>query len=133
MLVKILFLYIILISPSFLYSQSFHITKIIETNLFELDNNQLIKFYGLYIPSRKDTNQSIAKIANEIYEWEKDFMLDRSFKIDFLNKDKNDIWEVIIYRSYALSDENLANRLLSIGYASLLTNTNSEYYSQLIS
>lgn len=132
MLVKKLFLLIIFISPFSIRSQSFRITKILETNLFELNNNQKVKFYGLFIPSRQDTNQSLAQIASDIYQWEIVYMLNRSFKIDFISKDENGVFDGVIYRSYVFSDENLANRLLSLGYAALLTNTKNSYYSQLI-
>lgn len=115
-----------------IYAQSYRIIKIIETNLFELENGQKVKFYGLYIPSQQDTSKALTKLADNIKQWETDYMLDRSFKFEFISKDGNDIFTTVIFRSHAFSDENLANRLLSIGYASLLVDTEKKYYAQLI-
>jgi len=129
----ILFIYITF-SSSLIFAQSFRIKKIIDTNLFELDNNQKVKFYGLYLPSLQNTNQALVNIAKDIYQWEKDVMLDRKFKFDFIIEKKggNSLSEVIIYKSYIFSDENIANRLLSMGYAVLINNIEKKYFDRLI-
>ena len=114
-------------------AQNFRVTKILSSNLFELDNNQKVTFYGLYIPSEQDTNQSLSELSKDILKWENDFILDRNFKFDFISKNEDGIYSAVIYRSYAFSDENMANRLLSLGYASLLKETEKDYYNQLIS
>lgn len=132
MFLKNLLFGVILLSSSLILAQTHKITKIIDTNLFELDNNQKVKFYGLFIPSLKDSNNSISKLGKQIWQWENDRLLNKNFRFDFISKDTNGVSEVVIYKSYAFSEKNLALQMLFEGYASLLNDIDKKYYNQLI-
>jgi len=77
----ILFSIMIFMSPS-IFAQSYYLTKIIDTNLFETNDGRKVKFYGLYIPSLQDSNQVLANIAAEIYQWEIENLLNQNFSAE---------------------------------------------------
>ena len=108
---NILFFISFLITTSFTCSQSFVITKILAVDLFELENGQKIKFYGLFIPSQSDSDTMLAKVSDELYEWEKSHMLNKTFKFEFIGKPINEIYSVNIKNSFFLGDHNMANDL----------------------
>jgi hypothetical protein len=55
---KKLLLFIILIS-TLTFAQEFKITKIIDNNIFQLENGQLVKLAEVYVPSIKDSNEAV--------------------------------------------------------------------------
>ncbi len=81
---KILILFFF--SFTFTIGQRYRITKILETNLFELDNNVKVKLYGLFVPALNDTNIILSNLADEILKWETRLLLDRKFDFEFLKK-----------------------------------------------
>jgi hypothetical protein len=112
-------------------SQSFKIVKIFDTNLFKLDNGETVKLYGLYIPSKSDTNEALANLANQIFEWEEGYLLDKTFRLEYIKREIKGISEVNLFKSYALSEENLGNTFIRNGYASLISGIDKTYYTQL--
>jgi len=127
---KILILFFF--SFTFTIGQRYRITKILETNLFELDNNVKVKLYGLFVPALNDTNIILSNLADEILKWETRLLLDRKFDFEFLKKNDDGTISAIAYISYAFSKSDLASRFLSNGYAILLPDVNKDYYSKLI-
>lgn len=116
----------------FINAQDYKIIKIINTNLFELENNQQVTLYGLNIPSLDDTNRSMAELASKIYEWEKKVLLDRKFIFEFKDQDKDNVAKVIIYRTSLFLKENVAKLFLSKGFATLSLNREEPEYNDLI-
>ncbi|MBZ0198826.1 MAG: thermonuclease family protein [Ignavibacteriaceae bacterium] len=118
---------------SIAYSQSYHITKIIETNLFELDNHKKVKLYGLFIPSRQDSHSTLSKLADIIYQWETENLLDANVAIETLGSTEDGTNLVAIYKNYPFFiRKNIANELLSNGWASLIIDINNDYLQSLI-
>jgi len=130
---KIKYLLLVLI---FIYSvtfaQSFQIVKLIDNNLFELETGKQAKFYGLYIPSLKDTASNNYEIAKEINKWENDFLLESDFTFKFMGKDTNGVLEAKIIKERSFYDENMAEKLLTNGYATLLAGNDKLFNSSLI-
>jgi len=77
---------VVLLIPSQIGAQSFKITKIIDTNLFETDKGKQISFYGVYMPSLFDSNKSVVKIAKQIYEWETSYLLNQNYSSELIEK-----------------------------------------------
>ena len=118
---------------SFVYSQSYHITQIVETNLFELDNHKRVKLYGLFIPSRQDSNPTLSKLADIIYQWEIENLLGANVSIEILGSTQDGTDLIAIYKNYPFFiRNNVANDFLSNGWAALIRNINIDYLKRLI-
>jgi endonuclease YncB( thermonuclease family) len=127
----ILLISLLLIS-NLIGQQSFEVTQIYNTNLFKLDNGEKIKLYGLYIPSESDTSQSIVKLSKTIFNWEQEYLLGKTFEVEFVKRQINGINEVNLYVPDASSKENLAKSFLSKGYAVLSITDENEIDNQLL-
>lgn len=133
MLLKILLSFTIFFTSSLIVGQSYNISKIIETNLFELDNGQKVKLYGLYIPTRQDTNVTLSILAEKIFQWENNNLLVGNISVEILGRSEDGIDLVAIYKHYPLFvKKNIANDFLSNGYAALIQNMNKNYQNDLI-
>lgn len=126
----ILLLVFFLFSVSF--SQNYQITKIIETNLFELDNGEKIRLYGLDVPSTNDTNLALSQLATKILDWEQTNIPKWRLIFDSVSTNSDGTKNVIAHFSSMFEGENLAKLLLSIGYAKLSANVKQEFYSEVI-
>ena len=113
MKIKYVSLFLICFTP-YLFSQEYEITKILNTNIFELNNKRQVSLYGLKIPSVYDTNSLYVEIANEILDWEKSKLLNKEFLFEFV--DSNSIWITKVYKTYALGKGNISRWFLSNGY-----------------
>lgn len=120
-----------LMFSNFIFSQTYKIVKIFDTNLFKLDNNETVKLYGLYIPSSNDTNEALANLATKILEWEKGVLLDKTFRVEYKKREIKGINEVQLYKSHALSEENINATFLSNGYAALVGDIDETNYQSL--
>lgn len=123
---------LVLLFLSITNGQSFRITKILETNLFELDNGAKVRLYGLYIPDTNDTNEVISYFAKNLLQWEQSFLLNQKFDFIFLNINDDGTNNVKAYKSYFFSKSDIATQFLSQGYAILLNNIDQNYYDELI-
>lgn len=128
----ILIMISMLVLNNLIWSQSFKIVKIYNTNLFKLDNNEKVKLYGVYIPSESDTSEVLANLANQIIEWERDNLLDQTFRVEYIKREIQGISEVSLFKSDTLSDENLCITFIRNGYAALLSSDDETFYDQLL-
>jgi len=122
---------IVMILSTAVFSQNYRITKVIETNLFELDNGQKVKFYGIFIPAQKDSNLEMAKISSEILKWENEYLLNKFFDFNIINNVNNGISESNIFKTDSSVRKNMANQLLERGYAIIKPDIDKNYGSQL--
>lgn len=125
-----LFIELFIILTSISLAQEIYIKKIIDTNLFELNNGQKVTIYGLYIPSLTNMNELNKNLAKEIFEWEIETIANKIFNIKFVDKE-GDIKKIKLYKQLADSEIDIAAWFLSKGYASLLSN--NEDYNYLLS
>lgn len=125
-------LLIMIILSATVFSQSHRITKVIETNLFELDSGQKVKFYGIFIPAQKDSNLAMAKIAGNILQWENEYLLNKTFEFYFIKNVNKGISESNIYKIDTSERINMANQLLERGYAIIKPDIDRSYGSQLL-
>jgi len=132
MISKIILLSLVIFMSSSIFAQSYYIAKIIDTNLFETNDGQIVKFYGLYIPSRQDSNQALANIAADIYQWEIDNLLDQNFSAEIYGEANDKIVLVNLFKNYPFFvKENLIVKFLSLGYASLLETANKTFIAEM--
>jgi endonuclease YncB( thermonuclease family) len=99
------------------FGQVLTIDKILETNLFQLSNEKLVKLYGLTIPNMADTNAQFLEIAKELLNWENSLLAGRSFYFNFEGKYNDSINLVSAYKERAVENENIAGWLLNLGFA----------------
>ena len=125
--------FFIFIFTTSLFTQEFKIVKVINTNIFELESGQKVKFYGLNTPGLSDSNKYIASVAKDVLEWETLFLLNNKFKFEVVTKTSEGIEEVKIYKTHLFYNENLIHHLLILGYGNLSDSIDSDYYSELIS
>ena len=127
-----LILFFMILLNNLTISQSFKIVEIYNTILFKLDNNEKVKLYGMYIPTKTDTNNALANLANQIFEWEQDYLLDQTFRVEYIKREIQGISEVSLFKTDTLSEENLSITFIRNGYAALLSSADETYYNQLL-
>ena len=119
----LLFISIIFISKCL--AQEVFIKKIIDTNLFELNNGQKVTIYGIHVPSLNDTNESYKNLAKEIYEWEQETIANKIFNVKYIDGE-GDIKPIKLFKKLADTEINIASWFLSKGYA-FLKNDNNDF------
>jgi endonuclease YncB( thermonuclease family) len=122
---KKLLLFIILIS-TLTFAQEFKITKIIDNNIFQLENGQLVKLAEVYVPSIKETNDAVSNLAIKINNWAYGLLVGNQFKLSFITNDS--LPKIRIYRSLLLIDEDITKIYIQNGYAIFRGDTNSTKY-----
>jgi endonuclease YncB( thermonuclease family) len=131
MRIRIPIFFAMLFSSSLLVAQNVRISKIIDTNLFELDNGQKVTLYGLFVPERQDTNVGLSRIADIVFKWENEYLLDGNFSFDTLLRSSNGIVAVVMYKKNPLYKTDVAKRFLENGYAALLSHASKAYSEEL--
>jgi endonuclease YncB( thermonuclease family) len=121
---KLLFL-IVLIS-TLTFAQKHWVTKIIDNNIFELDNGQFVQLAEVYVPSIKESNDSVIILANQINKWAYSLLINQYCKIDFITTDS--LSKVRIYRSRLFGDEDIVQKYILNGYAIFIGDKNSPKY-----
>jgi endonuclease YncB( thermonuclease family) len=114
---KYLFMFL-LAACVFNNAQEVVISKIIDTNLFELSDGQKIKLYGLEIPSLNVKDPALKKVAEEIIENVKQIISNRQFVVKFVDEE-NGIKRVKLFKNYSGNEINISEWFLSNGLATM--------------
>lgn len=99
-------------------AQEVVISKIIDTNLFELSDGQKVKLYGLEIPSLNVQDPALKKVAEEVYENVKQIISNRQFVIKYVDEE-NGIKRVKLFKNYSGNEINISEWFLSNGLATM--------------
>jgi len=120
---------LILFSLFPLYAQKVKITKIIDTNLFEINKQDTIKLANLDIPS-KAINDSLLQtfFLPRVLKYEKKQLLMRYFFIEYADSSDSlqSIRSVYLYEKHLLSKNLINEYMLSRGYARYVPLKDSE-------
>jgi endonuclease YncB( thermonuclease family) len=108
------------------------VTRIIGTNLFELNDGNKVTIYGLFIPSLTDSNTIYSNVAKEVLEWENNTILNKKYDIEVKHERNDKIKEVVFFRQGNYFNKNLAEDFLLFGYGSLIDTIDKKYYSDLL-
>lgn len=113
------------------FGQTHRISKVLETNLFRLDNDQKVRLYGLYIPALNDTNKIMSETAAQLYKWEKQTLQHNDFEFEFLKVNEDSTLTVKAYVRYPKTRYNLAGHFLVKGFAAISSMADSTFYSEI--
>ena len=121
---KILLLLFVFLSIS-ITAQKYKVVRIIDADKYQLENGVVVCLAEVFIPNLNTSDQRYKHLAEEIIDWAKNSILEKSFKTEFLAKDKDSSVISYLYISYAFSDEDLGKRMISYGYAINQSSQNS--------
>ena len=123
----ILLFFILIFSTNLLSAQSKKIIKIIDSNLFLLEDSTFIKLAGIDIPSRYNQNEQLKEIADEVYNYAQSNLLNRSLEIIVTGnkKDNPNFKLVIINKNFLLSKMNVNQYFLERGFGKFSNNSDS--------
>ncbi len=128
---KVLFILFLFLSIS-LTAQNYKVVKIIDADKYQLENGVIVSLAEVFIPNLDASDQKYNQLSKEIIDWAKNTLLDRSFKTEFLAKDKDSVIISYMYISYAFSDEDLGKRMISNGYAINQSSSKSPKYQEYV-
>ena len=120
-----LLLFLIIIS-SFAFTQEFKITKVIDNNIFQLEDGRLVQLAEVYVPGIKEPNEAVRNLAMQINKWANSLLVDHNFWIRFITKDS--LSKIRLIRSYMFGDEDITRTYILKGYAIFKGDTNSTEY-----
>jgi len=120
--IRIIFLFSFIIPFLFissLLSQKVKLTKIIDTNLFEINKQDTIKLANVEIPS-KTTSDSLLKeyFIPHVLKYENEKLLDKYFKIIYADKvdSLRQVRAVYLYNDYQFSSDFMNEKILLKGF-----------------
>lgn len=105
------------------YSQPFKITKVIDSNIFQLNNGKLLRLHGIEVPSSKHNDSLYQSVAVQSLKFAESKILNQVIAIDKKNELSPDGIEAV-YLSYADNEINkdLAAEYLAYGFGKLAAN-----------
>ncbi len=126
-------LFSVLFISTIVFSQNQRIVYIHDTNLFELENGEKISLYGLDILSNKNITSDIEveKLLDKIIKWEENYLLDREFEVEFLNKE-NRYWIVNLYKTHLFDKKNIAAKFLEGGFAKIRQDADKQFTRDMV-
>ena len=123
----VLFLAFLLTANEFFYCQKAKIEKIIDSNLFELDDGTLIKIANIDVPNINHPNLSLRKVGLKAFEYARQIFLKRSYELTYPNPVKSDTIYRLVYliKEYPLELRDYTQTYLQKGYGKYINNTNN--------
>lgn len=130
---KLIILFILLTST--IFSQNKKIVKVIDSNLYMLEDSTLIKLAGVDVPSRNQTDEYLKELATDIYFYAYDNFLNRPLEIIYAGEDEQypGTKLVLINKFFLLSKMNYNSYFLERGFGKFIKNTDSINVSIYIS
>lgn len=121
---------LLLVSQS-LYPQQVTISRIVDSNLFELSDSTLIKLAGVDMPKTNNPHYFLRETAREAIHFSEDNLLNRTFKLKYLSENE-DYKLVLLLRSYIIGEEAINHLFLEKGYGKFINNADSLDITTLI-
>ncbi len=129
----LLLLFILFISNSS-FGQKTRISKIIDSNLFELANGKLIKLANVDVPNINNKDFKLQSIAVEAYRFAKENLVGRNFNLIYplTNSLDTNYGLVYIIRKYPLITIDFTEKYLQNGYGKFINNVNDSNTSKYL-
>jgi len=110
-----------------LFSQNKKIIKVIDSNLYMLEDSTLIKLAGIDVPSRNQTDEYLEELATDIYFYAYDNFSNRPLEIIYAGEDEQypGTKLVILNKIFLLSKMNYNSYFLERGFGRFIKNSNS--------
>ena len=107
------------------YAQNKRIVKIIDSNLYMLDDSTFVKLAGIEIPTTRHANKQVKKIADEVFEYTNNNFVNRPLEILYAgeSEDKFNSKLVIINKIFLLSQMNYNSYFIERGFGRFVRNS----------
>ena len=123
----VLWILFFILSP--LIAQRVKITKIIDTNLFEINNQDTVKLANVEIPSKTTTDSLLREyFIPDVLKYEKKHLLRKYFIIEYADRSDSlhRIRAVYLYKKHLLSKDLVNDEFLLKGYGKYIPLIDSE-------
>jgi endonuclease YncB( thermonuclease family) len=100
-----------------LFAQTTKVIKVIDSNLFELEDGRIVKLAGIDVPQLSHPSAFFQSAAKDAVDYSKTNLLDRMVTIETISKlpDKN--FEIVMmYKNYFFDKVNVSTRFLLYGF-----------------
>ncbi len=123
----LLLLFILFSVANILSAQKLKITKITDSNLFELEDGRLIKLAGVDAPNINNKNLKLQSVAVAAYNYAKSRFAGKKFDITFLANSASDTNYSLVYitKKYPLLFLDFTEEYLKKGYGKFINNVKS--------
>jgi len=128
MKLKIFFILLFLISISQKpFAQKSKVIKVIDSNLFQLEDSSFIKLAGVDVPNINNKNLRLQSVAVAAYNYAKSRFAGKKLKITFLENRSSDTSYSLVYitRKYPLLFLDFTKEYLQKGYGKFINNVKS--------
>lgn len=120
-------LLLILLLPQLTFSQKIKVTRIIDTNLFELEDGKFIKMAGLDVPNKDYPGENMSSLAESIIEYAESNLLKHSLEVIPVSEQQTDssFRLVYLYELYPFKKVDINEKYLELGYGKFYDNIDS--------
>ncbi len=131
-MMKILFFSFFLLTAS-LYPQKVKVTKVIDSNLFELSDGRIVKLAGIDVPMLSHLSKFYQSAAQDAVEYSKINLLNRFVTVETIERfpDK-DFSTVMMYKNYLFNKVNVSTRYLLYGYGKFYDNVDEKWKAEFL-
>lgn len=124
---------VMLIFTHSIMAQSLKIVKILDSNLFELEDGRKIKLAGIDAPQLNNPIPLFAETANQALAYHKETILRRRVVVQSISKDDSNEYEfVYLWLEYPLENLDLNQRFLERGFGKFFNNADSTKTASLL-
>lgn len=114
-------------------AQTTKIVKVLDSNLFELQDGRIVKLAGIDVPKLSHPSSFFQSAAKDAIEYANINLLDKFVEVYSVPQKYDKIFELVtIYKNYLFNRVNINERYLSLGFGKYLNNTNEDLSRELI-
>jgi endonuclease YncB( thermonuclease family) len=129
---RILFFYFLIFAAS-LYPQKVKVTKVIDSNLFELSDGRIVKLAGIDVPMLSHPSKFFQSAARDAVDYSKINLLDRFVTVEAVgNLSEKDSSLVMMYKNYLFNKVNVSTRFLLYGYGKFFNNVDDKWKAEFL-
>ncbi|MGE5681189.1 MAG: thermonuclease family protein [Bacillota bacterium] len=132
---KLVISLIIFLLPQVAFAQIVKITKVLDTNLFELKDGRVIKMAGLDIPRKNNPGVHLAELAEKIVEYSEKSLSGHEFEIIPVSESSVDTTFSYVYiiKHYPLSTVDMNKEFIKFGFGRFSDNVDSLHREEYVS
>lgn len=117
------YLLLIVLFAAEIFGQRITIKKVLDSNLFELDDGRIVKLAGVDTPMLSHQEPFFQSAARDAVEYSKLNYLNKLVVVESLSKPANKNFEIVImYRKYFLGNDNINKKFLLYGFGKYFDN-----------
>ena len=114
-------------------AQTVKIVKVLDSNLFQLDDGRIIKLAGIDVPNLSNPTQFFQAAAKDAVDYAKVNLLDRLVEIYSISRIPEKNFETVtMYKNYLFNRVNINAKYLSLGFGKYLNNIDEDLNKELL-